>query len=187
MCSADTRLLPACSYCLSKIWAMYSIPLIQLAQQSKYLLLFPQKQIPQCKRAGIAFCANRCTTNTPRCSPSGAESPKAPALLQHGRAAVSGCRRCSLHCRAAPGCWGRRQHHCVIAAFSLGHWGSLGSRMRRFSKQALLREGKAEHCLSGNTSLQKGLLSTGMGSPGRWLSHHPWMCLKTAWMWCSGP
>ena len=29
--------------------------------------------------------------------------------------------------------------------------------------------------ISGNTSLQKGLLSTGMGSPGRWLSHHPWM------------
>ena len=32
---------------------------------------------------------------------------------------------------------------------------------------------------------KKGLLSTGMGSPGRWLSHHPWMCLKTVWMWCS--
>ena len=40
--------------------------------------------------------------------------------------------------------------------------------------------------VSGNTSLQKALLSTGMGSPGRWLSHHPWMCLKTVWMWCSG-
>jgi len=40
--------------------------------------------------------------------------------------------------------------------------------------------------ISGNTSLQKGLLSTGMGSPGRRLSHHPWMCLKTIWMWCSG-
>ena len=36
------------------------------------------------------------------------------------------------------------------------------------------------------TSLQKGLLSTGIGSPGRWLSHHPWMCLKTVWMWFSG-
>ena len=36
------------------------------------------------------------------------------------------------------------------------------------------------------TSLQKGWLSTGIGSPGRWLSHHPWMCLKTVWMWCSG-
>ena len=23
-------------------------------------------------------------------------------------------------------------------------------------------------------------------SPGRWLSHHPWMCSKTIWMWCSG-
>ena len=33
--------------------------------------------------------------------------------------------------------------------------------------------------ISGKTSLQKGLLSTGIGSPGRWLSHHPWMCLKT--------
>jgi len=40
--------------------------------------------------------------------------------------------------------------------------------------------------ISGKTSLQKGLLSTGMGSPWRWLSHHPWMCLKTIWMWCSG-
>jgi len=39
--------------------------------------------------------------------------------------------------------------------------------------------------LSGNTSLQKGLLGTGIGSPRRWLSHHSWMCLKTVWMWCS--
>ena len=39
--------------------------------------------------------------------------------------------------------------------------------------------------IAENTSLQKGLLSTGIGSPGRWLSHHPWMCLKTVWMWCS--
>jgi len=40
--------------------------------------------------------------------------------------------------------------------------------------------------ISGSTSLQKGLLSPGIGSPGRWLSDHPWMCLKTIWMWCSG-
>ena len=40
--------------------------------------------------------------------------------------------------------------------------------------------------ISGNTSLDKGWLSTGIGSPGRWLSHHPWMCLTTVWMWCSG-
>jgi len=32
--------------------------------------------------------------------------------------------------------------------------------------------------ISGKTSLQKGLLSTEIGSPGRWLSHHPRMCLK---------
>ena len=25
----------------------------------------------------------------------------------------------------------------------------------------------------------------GIGSPWRWLSHHPWMCLKTVWMWCA--
>ncbi|EPJ32724.1 DNA-dependent kinase catalytic subunit domain protein, partial [Chlamydia psittaci 06-1683] len=31
----------------------------------------------------------------------------------------------------------------------------------------------------GNTSLQEGLLSTGIGSPGGRLSHHPWTCLKT--------
>ena len=40
--------------------------------------------------------------------------------------------------------------------------------------------------ISGNTTLQKGLLSTGIGSPRRWLSHHPWMCLKIVLMWCSG-
>ena len=39
--------------------------------------------------------------------------------------------------------------------------------------------------ISGKTSLQKGLLSTAIGSSGRWWSHHPWMCLKTVWMWCS--
>ena len=39
--------------------------------------------------------------------------------------------------------------------------------------------------ISGKT-LQKRLLSTGIGSPGRWLNHHPWMCLKTLWMWFSG-
>ena len=22
--------------------------------------------------------------------------------------------------------------------------------------------------------------------PREWLSHHPWMCLTTVWMWCSG-
>ena len=37
--------------------------------------------------------------------------------------------------------------------------------------------------ISGNTSLLKGLLSTGIDSPGRWLCHHPWMRLKTVWMW----
>jgi len=34
--------------------------------------------------------------------------------------------------------------------------------------------------ITGNTSLLKGLLSTGMGCSGRWLSHHPWMCLTTS-------
>jgi len=64
-------------------------------------------------------------------------------------------------------------------------------RVGRFSLVTVLgemdsscaREGLG--CISGNTLL-KGLLSTGIGSPGRWLSHHPWMCLKTVWMWCSG-
>ena len=22
--------------------------------------------------------------------------------------------------------------------------------------------------------------------PGKWLSHHPWRCLKDVWMWCLG-
>ena len=30
-----------------------------------------------------------------------------------------------------------------------------------------------------NTSLQKGWLNTGIGSPGRWLSHHSWMRFKS--------
>ena len=29
----------------------------------------------------------------------------------------------------------------------------------------------------GSTSLQKGWLNTGIGSPRRWLNHHPWMYL----------
>jgi len=37
--------------------------------------------------------------------------------------------------------------------------------------------------ISGKTSFHKGWLSTGIGSPK---CHHPWMCLKTIWMWCSG-
>ena len=40
--------------------------------------------------------------------------------------------------------------------------------------------------ISGKTSLRKVFLSTGIVSPGRWLSHHPWMCLKTIWIWCQG-
>jgi len=40
--------------------------------------------------------------------------------------------------------------------------------------------------ISGKTSVQKGLLCTGIGSPGRWMCHHPWMRLKTIWMWCPG-
>ena len=35
-----------------------------------------------------------------------------------------------------------------------------------------LHQGKLRLDIS-KTSLQKGLLSTGIGSPGRWLSHHP--------------
>jgi len=41
-------------------------------------------------------------------------------------------------------------------------------------------------CISGKISLQKRLLSTGIGSPERWVSHHPYMCLKSIWIWCSG-
>ena len=48
-----------------------------------------------------------------------------------------------------------------------------------------LRQGKFRLDIR-RTSLQKGLLSTGMGCPGRWLGQHPWMCLTTLWMWCSG-
>ena len=39
-----------------------------------------------------------------------------------------------------------------------------------------LRQGKFRLDIR-KTSLQKGWLSTGIGSPGRWLSHHLWMCL----------
>jgi len=42
-----------------------------------------------------------------------------------------------------------------------------------------LRQGKFR------LDVRKGWLSTGIGSPGRWLSHRPWMCLTAVWMWCS--
>ena len=32
----------------------------------------------------------------------------------------------------------------------------------------------------------KERIVNGIGCPGRWLSHHPWMCLRAIWMWCSG-
>jgi len=37
-----------------------------------------------------------------------------------------------------------------------------------------------------NNFFTERVVSTGVGSPGRWLSHHPWMCLKSVWKWCSG-
>ena len=55
-----------------------------------------------------------------------------------------------------------------------------GDRMR--GNGLKLCQGRSR-LVSVNTSLQKGLLSTGIGCPGRWLSHHPWTCLKTVWMW----
>lgn len=57
MWTPDRHLLPAFS-CLGE--AIESFPLIQLAQQSKYLLIFKQKQISQRKRVGSRLCANRC-------------------------------------------------------------------------------------------------------------------------------
>ena len=36
--------------------------------------------------------------------------------------------------------------------------------------------------ISGKTSLQVKWLSTAIGSPARWLSRHPWMCLKSIWI-----
>ena len=30
--------------------------------------------------------------------------------------------------------------------------------------------------MSGNISSPEEWLGTGVGCPGRWLSHHPWMC-----------
>jgi len=50
-------------------------------------------------------------------------------------------------------------------------------------RHSLEDSGLSFRWISGKTSLQKELISTGIGSPGRWLSHHPWMCLKTVWIW----
>ncbi|KAK4830495.1 hypothetical protein QYF61_011408 [Mycteria americana] len=38
----------------------------------------------------------------------------------------------------------------------------------------------------GKAFSPKGLLSIGTGCPGKWLSHHPWGCLKDVLMWCLG-
>ena len=48
-----------------------------------------------------------------------------------------------------------------------------------------LHQGKFRLDIRKHFFTERGL-RTGIGSPGRWLSHHPWMCLKTVWMWCSG-
>ena len=58
-----------------------------------------------------------------------------------------------------------------------------GDRMR--GNDLELCQGKSRLDIR-KTSLQKGWLSTGIGSSGKWLSHHLWMCLKTVWMWWSG-
>lgn len=53
MWTPDRHLLPAFS-CLGE--AIQSFPLIQLAQQSKYLLIFKQKQTAQRERVGSRLC-----------------------------------------------------------------------------------------------------------------------------------
>ena len=58
-----------------------------------------------------------------------------------------------------------------------------GDRMR--GNGLTLSQGKSRLDIR-KLSLQEGLLGSGIGSTVRWLSHHPWMCLKTLWMWCSG-
>jgi len=38
----------------------------------------------------------------------------------------------------------------------------------------------------GKTSLLKEWSDIGIGCPGRWLSPHPWRCLKNVWIWHFG-
>jgi len=70
----------------------------------------------------------------------------------------------------------------VILTLVSSHWWQVTGRGEMASSCTRVSSG----WISGNCSLQKGLFSTGIDCPGRWLSHHPWMCLKTVWMWCSG-
>lgn len=84
MRTPDQHLLPPSLSHLQKALAICSFPLILLAWPSKFLLIFTQKQIPQCERVGITLCAKSASYNigTICCIRSGiySESRKAVTL-----------------------------------------------------------------------------------------------------------
>jgi len=87
--------------------------------------------------------------------------------------ALGSCRETVLKCSEKHGV-----NHAGVCALS--HW------WQDEGKWPQVAPGVSLGWISGKTALLKGWLSTGRGSPGRWVGHHPWMYLKTVWMWCSG-